>query len=389
MSEVAARTSHGATRVAALDGLRGLVIVSVVLNHAGGVLWPRGGAYDVPVVRGLLGGGAVSVFFVVGSFIVTYGLVRELERGAFDPWRFYLRRLVRLGAQLVLLCAAVGVALQFDPVPPSGEVMANNVLHVLTYTYNEYGTTDFFSVRSEFGHLWYLSVQQQCYLVLPLLLAPILVRRYRAVLVVALVGLCGLVFWWRQEVLSEDGWVFASSMTTTRSDGLLWGVVAALLLPAATRVRGWGHVLWVSGLALVVLKLMLPELSTFAYLGPWSVVFTVVAGVVVLAIWRLETPTRISRLLSWSPLRWLGRASLAIFLWHLPIILIVTRHTPDWRWQARSLLALVILVVVVVVMERFVDKPVRRMLANRPVFRARPTAGDAAAATTPASGVGA
>ncbi|MEI5673834.1 MULTISPECIES: acyltransferase family protein [unclassified Nocardioides] len=369
MSEAAARAPRGATRVAALDGLRGLVIVSVVVNHAGGVLWPHGSVYDVPVLNGLLGGGAVIVFFVVGSFIVTHGLVRERERGTFDPWRFYLRRLVRLGAQLVLLCAAVAVAVQFDPDPPSGEVMANNVLHVLTYTYNEYGQTDFFSVRSELGHLWYLSVQQQCYLVLPLLLAPILVRRYRWFLVVALTVLCGVIYWWRQETLDERGWVVASSLTTTRADGLVWGVVVALLIPVAAKLRGWRHLLWISALALAVLKLVLPELADFAYLGPWSVAFTAVSGIVVLAIWQLDEPTRVSRLLAWAPLRRLGKASLAIFLWHLPIILVVTQHTPDWRWQARALLALAILVVVVLVMERYVDEPVRRLLATRPVFR--------------------
>ncbi|HTW15166.1 MAG TPA: acyltransferase [Nocardioides sp.] len=383
MSEAVTRAPRGATRVAALDGLRGLVIVSVVLNHAGGVLWPHGAAYDVPVVNGLLGGGAVIVFFVVGSFIVASGLVRDRERGTFDPWRFYLRRLVRLGAQLVLLCAAVAVALQFDPVPPSGEVLANNILHVLTYTFNEYGQTDFFSVRAELGHLWYLSVQQQCYLVLPLLLAPILVRRYRWALVVALIGVCGLVYWWRQEVVDDRGWVIASSLTSTRADGLVWGVVMALLIPVAARVRGWRHLLWISGLVLVVLKLVLPELPELAYLGPWSLAFTFVAGIVVLAIWQLDEPTRVSRLLSWSPLRRLGRASLSIFLWHLPIIVIITRHTPDWRWQVRTLLALVVLVAVVVVMERYVEEPVRRLLASRPVFRLRPaTAADEQAART-------
>lgn len=383
MSEAVARAPRGATRVAALDGLRGLVIVSVVVNHAGGVLWPYGGAYDVPVVNGLLGGGAVIVFFVVGSFIVASGLVRDRERGTFDPWRFYLRRLVRLGAQLVLLCAAVAVALQFDPVPPSGEVLANNILHVLTYTFNEYGQTDFFSVRAELGHLWYLSVQQQCYLVLPLLLAPILVRRYRWALVVALVGVCGLVYWWRQETVDDRGWVIASSLTSTRADGLVWGVVMALLIPVAARVRGWPHLLWISGLVLIVLKLVLPELPELAYLGPWSLAFTFVAGIVVLAIWQLDEPTRVSRLLSWSPLRRLGRASLSIFLWHLPIIVIIARHTPDWRWQVRTLLALVVLVAVVVVMERYVEEPVRRLLASRPVFRLRPaTAADEQAART-------
>jgi peptidoglycan/LPS O-acetylase OafA/YrhL len=369
MSETAAREPRRVSRVAALDGLRGLVIVSVVLNHAGGVLWPRGEIYNVPIVNGLLGGGAVIVFFVVGSFIVTHGLVRERERGVFDPWRFYLRRLVRLGAQLILLCAAVVIALQFEPVPPPAEVLANNVLHVLTYTYNQYGQTDFFSVQNEFGHLWYLSVQQQCYLVLPLLLAPVLWRSYRYALVAVLVAVCALVYWWRQVVVDEQGWVIASSLTSTRSDGLFWGVIMALLIPLTLRMRGWGHVLWVSGLALGALKLALPELSELAYLGPWSVAFTVAAGVVVLAIWQLPEPTRVSRVLSWSPLRRLGKASLAVFLWHLPIIIIVTRHTPDWRWQARALVALALLVLVVLVMERFVDEPVRRLLSTRSVFR--------------------
>ncbi|MET0766496.1 MAG: acyltransferase [Aeromicrobium sp.] len=371
-AEAVARPSSG-TRVAALDGLRGLVILSVVVNHAGGVLWPRGEAYDVPVLRGLLGGGAVVVFFVVGAFIVARGLLRDRERATLDPMRFYLRRIVRLGAQLVLVCAAVWVAAHFDPTDEvSDRVMAHNVFHVLSYTFNIFGERDFFEVQREFGHLWYLSVQQQCYLVLPLVI--VLLGRVRWALFGLLVMLVGLVFWWRQEVLDDRGWVIASSLTSTRADGLIWGVAVAVALPWLHRVRVWPRILWVSCLVLVTLKLVLPELPTFAYLGPWSLAFTAVAGVVVVAIWQLEQPTRVSRMLSWRPLQVMGKASLAIFVWHLPVIIIVQRHTADWSWPARTALAFAVIAAITVVVERWVDDPIRHLLATRPVFRlGRPT----------------
>jgi peptidoglycan/LPS O-acetylase OafA/YrhL len=367
-------TKHeSAGRVGALDGFRGLVIVSVVVNHAAGLLWPRGWAYDLPVLRGFLGGGAVVVFFVVGAFIVAYGLMKDHAAGALDPVRFYLRRLVRLGVQLVPLCAAVWVLSWYDDTSASSDrEMAHNVGHVLTYTQNLWSSTDILGLelRPEFGHLWYLSVQQQCYLVLPLAVA--LLARWRPVFVVWLVVLMGAVYYWRQVTLAEAGWVQASSLTTTRADGLLWGVALAVALPWLARVRGWGHVLWVSGLLLLVLKLSLPELSAFAYLGPWSVAFTLVSGVVVVALWNLDTPTRVSRALSWRPVQRLGKASLAVFIWHLPVIIVVSRHTADWHWQLRALLAAAVLAVIVVAMERWVDEPVRRLLATNPGFRLAP-----------------
>lgn len=354
-------------RVAALDGLRGLVIVSVVVNHAVGVLWTRGPIYDVPIVNGLLGGGAVIVFFVVGGFIVTDGLLRERERGTFDPWRFYLRRLVRVGGQVVAVCVAVGIALRLDPEVPDGADISTNVLHALTYTFNLLVSTDPFAVQPEFGHLWYLGVQQQCYLILPLLL--VVLGRWRPVLVALLVALMVAVYIHRQDVLDDRGWVVASSLTTTRSDGLLWGVALAVALPWLSRWRAWGHVLWISALVLLALKLVLPELSTYAYLRSWSIPFTLVAGIVVVAVWLLPAPTRVSRALEWAPLRRLGRASLAIFVWHLPIFVIVSRHTESWSWIERTFVSTVILIVVVWASERWIDEPIRRLLATRSVFR--------------------
>jgi len=345
------------------------VIVSVVINHCVGVLWSRGPIYDIPVVSGLLGGGAVIVFFVVGGFIVTDGLLRERRRGTFDPWRFYLRRLVRVGGQLVAVCAVVSIVLSLDPDTPAGIDISANVLHVLTYTFNNFVSDDPYLVGSEFGHLWYLAVQQQCYLVLPLVLA--VLGRWRPVLFALLVAMMVAIYVHRQNVLDDRGWVVASSLTTTRSDGLIWGVALAVALPWLSRITSWRRVLWVSGLVLVALKLVLPELGTYDYLRSWSIPFTLVAGIVVVAIWLLPAPTRVSRALEWPPLRRMGKASLAIFVWHLPIIVIVARHTGGWSWVERSFVSLVLLVVVVWASERWIDEPIRKLLANRPVFRIR------------------
>ncbi len=361
-------------RVAGLDGLRGLVIASVVLNHAGGALWPRGAVYDVPGINGFLGGGAVVVFFVVGAFIVTRGLIRDLERGTFDPLRFYLRRVVRLGVQLVPLCAAVWLAARAVGDRVTDTVMAHNVLHVLTFTFNRYTEAHLLEARPELGHLWYLSVQQQCYLVLPIVL--LLFLRARRLLVVVLLLLIGLVVWNRQQVLDSSGWVVASALTTTRADGLLWGVALAVALPWLARVRGWRHLQWLSGMVLVGLMTALPYLGRFAFLGPWSVAFMLVSGVLVVAIWHVENGTRVSRWLSWRPFERLGKSSLTIFIWHLPVIVVLTQQTPGWVWPARTLLALAILAVIVVAMERLAEEPVRRLLATHPVFRVPPALDD-------------
>ena len=260
--------------------------------------------------------------------------------------------------------------------------MAHNVGHVLTYTQNIWGATNLLELIPEFGHLWYLSVQQQCYLVLPLAVA--LLARWRPAFVAILVVLMAAVYYWRQVTLADTGWITASSLTTTRADGLLWGVALAVALPWLVRVRGWGRILWISGLALVALKLALLELEPFAYLGPWSIAFTIVSGVVVVAIWNLEAPDpRVpGPVLAAGPAPGEGVAGGL----HLAPARHHRRgpHTNDWHWPLRALLAAAVPGAIVVAMERWVDEPVRVLLATRPVFRLAPEpAADRAGATAP------
>ena len=362
-------------RNAALDGLRGLAIVLVVLGHAGTVLWPTlvegdQGPYGVPVLRGLLGGGAVVVFFVVGAFIVALGLLRESEQGVMDPVRFLLRRLVRLGVQLSLLAAALVLVQVLDPTAPGTmRGLVQNLGHMLTYTLNLLPLDPSTPLRADVGHLWYLSVQQQCYLVLPLFVLAFGRRRVIGSLV--LTGLIAAVYVHRVAVYDERGWVLASILTTTRSDGLFWGVLLALGLPLLSRIRRWSWPLTIGALGVMACQLSIQELPPFSYLGPWSLVYQFFIGVVVVSIWLQATPSLVSRGLAIAPLTWLGRNSLTIYFWHLPLFFVVTRHVGDRPWWVGAALSLAGLAVLVVLLERVLEEPTRRLLARHRLFRSQ------------------
>jgi peptidoglycan/LPS O-acetylase OafA/YrhL len=360
-------------RNSALDGLRGIAILLVVAGHAGSAMWPHiaageEGPYGVPVLRGLLGGGAVVVFFVVGGFIVADGLLRERDRGSMDSARFLLRRVVRLGVQLCLLSAALVAVQALDPTAPgSMKGLTQNLSYLLSYTLNLLPLDFSVPARADVGHLWYLSVQQQCYLVLPLFLLTFARRRVLGCLVLAV--LIGLVYIHRIEINDEFGWLLATVLTTTRSDGLMWGVLLALSLPLLRRGRRWSWVLAIAGAGTLACQLVIQELPPLSYLGPWSLVYQFFIGLMVVAIWLQTSPSLLSRALAATPLTWLGRNSLSIYFWHLPLFFVVARHVGDQPWWVAAGISFVILGVLVVVLERAVEEPTRRLLATHPLFR--------------------
>ena len=368
-------------RIAALDGLRGAAVLLVALGHAGDLLWPRSPVNEIPVLRGFFGGGAVVIFFVVGGFIVTLGLLREHAAGVLDPLRFYLRRLVRIGVQLVPLALAILVISRVDPTDTTPVAVTDqSLVHVLTHTWNTYSQSHLFEVRSDLGHLWYLSVQQQAYLVLPLVVALLALRRRAFAAVLA--GLVVAVIVWRYRVLDTEGWVVAATATTTRADGLLLGVLIAVGLPWLIRFRDRATLVTsVAAVALVGLIGVLQELPPLQFLREWGIVFTVAAAALVTGIHLSQAPNPVGRALSTPALTYLGRASLAVFVWHLPVFALIARHTASWEWLPRTLVGVALLALVVWASHRWLDEPARRWLAAhlRPrtaAYASTPTSSD-------------
>jgi peptidoglycan/LPS O-acetylase OafA/YrhL len=366
-ARVAAR-ADSADRVLAFDGLRGAACVLVVLSHCWTIVPPdtiaRSGAAHGFFLAGNLG---VSVFLVLGSFLVIDRLLdRRRGHAVHAIGRFWIRRLLRIGPQLLLLVTVLLAVSLFDRWDDWTRAQTTrSLLGVSTFTLNWSLIDHPLGNRPDVGHLWYLSVEQQAYLVIvPLVL---LCCRFRAVLGAVLAAAAVAVMVWRFHVLEVEWWWPASLMTSTRSDGLLLGAAGAVVVSLLGSRQAVARRLTVPCLVvLVVLVLAIPEQGPNAFLEYPGVVAVVVIAVLVVSLAVAGNPLGAAeRALSVAPLRLVGRLSFLVYLWHLPVFYASARWMAGWPWQLRAAAAGAAVVVIVAVIERLVERPVARMLRAR------------------------
>lgn len=351
------------SRLEALDGLRGVVIILVVLGHLSAFLWPVDGVRSTPFLRGLVGGGAVAAFYVISGFIVTNGLLGDQDRQQLDPARFLARRVVRVGTQVAVLCVALLVVRGVDATDTnSWSTTIKSVTHTLTYTINWLLLTAPASTRPDMGHLWFVAIQQQWYLVLPLLLV-VLGHRRRWIGAILVVGAAACAVY-RLVTVADDTWFRMSVDTFARADALMLGMALAVFLPLLTRLSG--RTGSVAGAALALMFVLLAvnrEFGSIAFLGPWSIAFNLASLILVAALILTPDGVLVTNALTWSPLAWLGRASLVIYVWHYPLIFWVGRHV-EGNGTPQTLVVLAMLAVISVVCHRWIEEPVRRWLST-------------------------
>jgi peptidoglycan/LPS O-acetylase OafA/YrhL len=368
-----------------LDGLRALAVTAVLLYHAG-LRWIPGG---------FLG---VEVFFVISGYLITSLLLAEWrQRGSIDLKTFWLRRARRLlPALYVLLVVTLTFAVVFLP----GEVarLRGDVLAAFGYVTNWYLIFQHQSYFEAVGrpsllqHLWSLAVEEQFYLLWPLVLAVGLgvgatLWRYRGMMYLALgvatasAALMALLY--RPDV--DPSRVYYG--TDARATGLLCGAALAFvwvperfgdkgslsrILSSTWFRRRWG---WIAPAlldvaciaaigALVFFCLSLGEFQPFLYRGGLaSVALTTTALIAVVAHPRARGA---SWMLGSAPLRWVGKRSYGIYLWHWPVFM-VTRPNLDVPFEGLPLVALRIAVTVLLadLSYRFVETPIRRGALGR------------------------
>jgi len=351
-------------RFVALDGLRGIAIVLVMLSH-GWALWPMTEIDKFPIAGNVFRSGnlAVSVFLVVSGFLLVRGELAAMNRPARrpgEPVRSAIRRTVRVAAPVYLLIAAMFAAAVLDPRPDFDDAMTRATAeHLATFTWNWYLEDNPLKARSDMGHLWYISVFLQVTLVLIALVA-LLGRRVwllTGVLAVTLVA----VIAWRHHTMAVEGWYRPLLRTTTRMDGMLWGGLLACAEPLLERARRYAAaILAVGATALTCLLFAIGNDPTYlSWPGEAIALSTcaLVAGVVLL-------PDRAAsrHAFACAPLVWLGRVSLPLYIWHYPIFWLVAFHTETWSWPARTVLGMGLSLAVAMVMDRVVDRPLLRAL---------------------------
>jgi peptidoglycan/LPS O-acetylase OafA/YrhL len=325
-----ARSRRRLGQVPALDGLRGIAVLLVVLSHTRLLVLaaPTGlGFVDDFFRGGFLG---VDVFFVLSGFLITALLLREqADRGHVRIGSFYTGRALRLlPALFVLLAAHVIYAALANPFPFEHELVS--VRAGIFYYYNWQVVWDLFKTVPDLGHLWSLAIEEQFYLLWPAVLILFLgIRRKTSWVVVALVAAIVAIAVHRA-LMWERGasWIFIFVRTDTRADSLLVGVLLAWLwVRRRTPTKGLVAAAWVaSGVLFLCVEFSRFD-AGFVYLGGFTIVALAV-GVVILAT--LESSWPGTRLLSIPPLRAVGRVSYGLYLWHLPVFYAVDHYGSHW-----------------------------------------------------------
>ncbi|ULL15882.1 acetyltransferase [Paenibacillus sp. H1-7] len=352
--------------MAGLDGLRALAVLAVIVYHLN-MEWAPGG---------LLG---VGVFFVLSGYLITDILISQWKQtGKLDLRSFWVRRARRLLPALLLMLVLVSAwILLFDKPRVAGlqaEVVAG-LLYVSNWwlIFRQVSYFESFGPPSPLGHLWSLAVEEQFYLLWPLLLLLGLKFTPRRIqlLVLTLIGaaVSAVAMMWLYEPGTDPSRVYYG--TDTRAFGLLIGAVLAMVWPSrrltAPTDAPFRITLDTLGiLALAAIGFMVwntDEYDGFLYNGG-LVLLSLAAAVVVAVI--AHPATYLGKVLSNKPLKWIGVRSYGIYLWHYPVIVLTSPVMDHGQVSIlKMILQMGVTVLIAALSWRFVEEPIRRGVWRR------------------------
>jgi len=311
-----------------LDGLRAFSVAAVLIYHAEGSWLPGG----------FLG---VEFFFVISGFLITAQLLLEWRRsGGISLGKFWLRRARRLlPAVFALLLVVVTGSLLFFP----DEVteVRGTMLASMAYVTNWYLIFDHQPYFQSFGrppllqHLWSLAVEEQFYVLWPVLLSVALKWMRPAFVLPCVLALAAwsslLMIGLYHRGVDPDRLYYG---TDTRAAGLLIGAALAFVwapwqhstVPGvwtAIRVRALDVVGLAAAALLVLLALKLNESHALLYTGGFAI--TSLTSAVLIAV-VVHPASLVGKALGLQPLRWVGVRAYSLYLWHWPVFMLTRPH---------------------------------------------------------------
>jgi peptidoglycan/LPS O-acetylase OafA/YrhL len=352
----------------ALDGLRGLALLGVLFFHANGAL-----------PGGYLG---VDLFFVLSGYLITSLLLAEHEEtGRIALSAFWIRRARRLFPALLSMMPAIAIYARFFARTNELQGLRADALATLAYVANwraifaHKSYWELFAAPSPLEHTWSLAIEEQFYVVWPLVVALLLRRRTRRSVLVLSVALTALSMATMLALFDPDPARLSRVYlgTDTRAAGILAGAaLATVLSPKATFQTSTARALdalgAVAALGLGVAWWKLKGESPFLYRGGFWL--TEAAVLVLIACAVVGEKSLVARALSLRPLTLLGTISYGVYLWHWPINVFVTTERAHLSGLWLHVLQFALTFAVSIASYHFFEKPIRQrgLPFGRPVY---------------------
>ena len=341
-----------------IDGLRAIAVLSVIFYHLG-KRWLPGGFVGV------------DVFFVISGFLITSHILEEVNRGQFSLAAFYGRRIKRIAPAMLVVVGVTLLAAKLLMLPDdaaaaakSGVWSLSSLANVFFWRHQDTGTGYFAAQSANLPllHLWSLGVEEQFYILWPLLLL-LLYRAARARTFLLGMAIAAAGSFALGNLLFGHDPSFVYYMLPTRAGELLIGAIAANAV-----VKQWSNDLPLGTLMPIAIVGLLLLAGSLAFLSDGDVFPGVLAipptlGTALLILTGRDGTQPIARLLSTKPLVKIGLISYSAYLWHWPLLTIYR-----YGYGEIGILAGAILFTLTLLLAwlsyRFVEQPARRSKAS-------------------------
>ncbi|MEO2212775.1 acyltransferase family protein [Paenibacillus amylolyticus] len=344
-----------------IDGLRAISVLAVIAYHLD-LKWAQGG---------LLG---VGVFFVLSGYLITDQLLMEWKWNKnISIWSFWMRRFRRLlPAMLSMLLV---VALWFIVTDPNRLLsLLGDFITSIFYVNNWYlifhdvSYFESFGPASPIGHLWSLSIEEQFYVIWPIvLLIGLRFAPRRGALLLWMLSLA-MISAVAMRLLYEPG-TDASRVyygTDTRAFAILIGAALAVGWPSwklseriSPAARTSLDVIGAMGLLVLILLIYRTNEYDDALYQYGFVYLSLITALLIAVL--VHPMSRLGKLLGCRPLTWLGKHSYSLYIWHYPVIILMT---PEGSTEGLSfgqiILRLIIILLLSILSYEFIEEPIRR-----------------------------
>ena len=330
-----------------IDGLRAIAVLAVVLNHAGFGFLPGG----------FLG---VDVFFVISGFLITGIITKEVNAGTFSLLGFYERRVRRILPALGVVILLVTPAAWAILTPAQLKQYGQSVAAVAVFSSNLlfWQQSGYFDVAAELKpllHTWSLAVEEQFYLVFPLLLGALLKLSKRFQIGVLLALVVGSLAY--AQAGATNFWTSNFYLLPSRAWELLLGALLALVGVSEGRPE---RAIVRQATSLGALSVLVLSLVLFAKDDPLpSILSLIPVGATVALLWSSSPGTIAFCLLAWRPMVVIGLMSYSLYLWHQPLFALARHATRSELGSGAAGLLIAATSLLAWISYRFVERPFR------------------------------